>query len=90
MYGADGHENVPHREWLVAYDRVLNEVKAELAAAGRADAFVGSKVIYSTRRVVTCEQLEEQLEDCLALKQEFPHLICGRLLRFVVWERLSS
>ena len=77
MYGADGHENVPHREWLVVYDRVLNEVKAELSAAGRADAFVGSKVIYSTRRVVTCEQLEEQLEDCLALKQEFPHLICG-------------
>ena len=44
MIGADGEENVPHREWLIAYDRVVNEVKAELAKQGRADEFVGSKV----------------------------------------------
>ena len=30
-------------------------------------------------RDVTCEELEWYLEDCLALKQEFPHLIVGQL-----------
>ncbi|KAI0695870.1 Metallo-dependent hydrolase [Cerioporus squamosus] len=77
MIGPDGQENVPHREWLIVYDRVIKEVKEEFARQGRADEFLGSKVIYSTLRVVTCEELEWYLEDCLALKQEFPHLICG-------------
>ncbi|RPD64538.1 Metallo-dependent hydrolase [Lentinus tigrinus ALCF2SS1-7] len=77
MIGPDGQENVPHREWLLAYDRVMKEVKEEFAKQGRADAFIGSKIIYCTKRDATCEELEWYLEDCIALKQEFPHLICG-------------
>ena len=45
LIGPDGKENVPHREWLLVYDRVLNEVKDELAQKGRADEFIGSKVM---------------------------------------------
>ena len=45
MIGADGEENVPHREWLIAFDRVISEVKVELAKQGRADEFVGAKVL---------------------------------------------
>lgn len=44
MIGADGQENVPHREWLLVYDEVIAGVKRELAAQGRSDEFVGSKV----------------------------------------------
>lgn len=44
MIGADGKEDVPHREWLVVFDRVLDQVKAELAKQGRADDFTGAKV----------------------------------------------
>ncbi|PIL24470.1 hypothetical protein GSI_14224 [Ganoderma sinense ZZ0214-1] len=77
MIGADGEENVPHREWLIAFDRVVNEVKVALANQGRADEFVGSKIIYSALRNCTPDELEWYLEDCIALKQEFPHLICG-------------
>ena len=77
MIGEDGRDNVPHREWLVAYDRIINEVKAELASQGRADAFVGSRVIYSCKRSATCDELEWYLEDCFQIKREFSHLICG-------------
>lgn len=44
MIGADGQENVPHREWVLAFDRVVNEVKEEMASQGRADEFVGARV----------------------------------------------
>ncbi|KAH9848879.1 Metallo-dependent hydrolase [Lenzites betulinus] len=78
MIGEDGKENVPHRECLLVYDRVINELKQELAAQGRGDEFVGSKIIYSgLKKDLTCEDLDWFLEDCIALKQEFPHLICG-------------
>jgi adenosine deaminase CECR1 len=44
MYGADGQENVPHREWLVMFDRVINQVKAEMVEMGRPNDFIGAKV----------------------------------------------
>ena len=49
MIGEDGEDNVPHRDWLLVYDRVLREVKDELAKQGRQDEFVGSKV--TARRI---------------------------------------
>lgn len=47
MTGPDGEENIPHREWLIMYDRVMNEVKEELKRQGREHEFVGSKVSHS-------------------------------------------
>jgi adenosine deaminase CECR1 len=44
MFGADGHENIPHRDWIIAFERVMNEVKAQLAREGRPDAFFGARV----------------------------------------------
>lgn len=35
------------------------------------------KIIYSTIRFVSPQELEWYTEDCLALKKEFPHLIAG-------------
>ena len=46
MYGADGQENVPHREWLVMFDRVINQVKAEMVKKGRPNDFIGAKVSF--------------------------------------------
>ena len=77
MWGEDGKENVPHRVWFEIYDRVLNEVKASMRAQGREDEFVGSRIIYSTLRHMEADELEWYLEDCLALKREFPHLVAG-------------
>lgn len=48
MYGADGREDVPHRDWLIMFDRVLKEVKEEIAVQGRADDFFGARVSCTT------------------------------------------
>jgi len=44
MVGSDGKENVPHRDWLIMFDRVMNEVKQEMAQQGREGEFIGAKV----------------------------------------------
>ena len=77
LRGDDGEENVPHRVWLEVFDQILTEVKSTLAAQGREDEFVGAKIIYSIMRDVSVAELEWYLDDCLALKQEFPHLLAG-------------
>ncbi|EKM55051.1 uncharacterized protein PHACADRAFT_255384 [Phanerochaete carnosa HHB-10118-sp] len=73
----EGEEVVSHHDWLAAFDRIVHDVQAELAAQGRADELIGCKIIYSTIRNETPEDLEWYLEDCLALKQAFPHLLAG-------------
>ncbi|KAI0709749.1 Metallo-dependent hydrolase [Earliella scabrosa] len=77
LRGDDGEEDVPHRVWLEVFDQILTEVKSTLAAQGRADEFVGAKIIYTTMRSVSVAELEWYLDDCLALKQAFPHLLAG-------------
>ena len=43
MFGDDGIENVPHRDWLLEFDRVSNEFKEEMRDQGREDDFLGCK-----------------------------------------------
>ncbi|KAI0311600.1 adenosine deaminase-like growth [Amylostereum chailletii] len=77
MWGESGEQNVPHREWLLDFDEIVKEVKAEMKNQGREDDFIGAKVIYTTVRVITPEEMTWYTEDVIALKQEFPHLIAG-------------
>lgn len=35
------------------------------------------QVIYTTIRFITLEEIDKYLDDCIALKKEFPHLIAG-------------
>ncbi|KAI0063425.1 adenosine deaminase-like growth [Artomyces pyxidatus] len=77
MFDASGEQNVPHREWLRDFDRIVKEIKEELKNEGREDEFFGAKIIYTTVRIITPEELQWYTEDCIALKQEFPHLIAG-------------
>ncbi|KAJ7047039.1 hypothetical protein C8F04DRAFT_1062530 [Mycena alexandri] len=77
MFGADGQEDIPHKKWLQMFDDAVNRLKADLKRQGREDEFIGAKIIYSTLRFITAEELEWYCEDCIALKQEFPHLIAG-------------
>lgn len=44
MVGEDGEDNIPHREWLVMFDQILNEVKGEMKQQGREDEFIGARV----------------------------------------------
>ncbi|KAI0672700.1 Metallo-dependent hydrolase [Trametes maxima] len=75
--GADRENNATHRAQLQLYDRIVHEVKVSLKAQGKEDAFIGSRMIYSILRTITPAELEWYLEDCIALKQEFPHLVSG-------------
>ncbi|KAJ7272018.1 hypothetical protein B0H12DRAFT_1092439 [Mycena haematopus] len=77
IFGEDGQNNVPHRVWLQIFDDTLNRFKTELKQRGREDEFIGARVIYTTMRHISVEELERSCEDCIALKQEFPHLIAG-------------
>ncbi|KDQ18077.1 hypothetical protein BOTBODRAFT_29392 [Botryobasidium botryosum FD-172 SS1] len=77
MVRANGEDDLTHREWLVIFDRVVQEVKADMKAQGRGDEFVGAKIIYSTLRFLSISEIEWYLEDCIELKKEFPHLIVG-------------
>ncbi|KAH7926643.1 Metallo-dependent hydrolase [Leucogyrophana mollusca] len=77
MVGVDGLENVPHRDWLITIDKVVNEFKENLRQQGREDDLIGIKIIYTIIRHYSVSELEWYLEDCLALKKEFPHLIAG-------------
>ncbi len=39
MYDADGQLNVPHREWIADFDRIVNEVRSS-----HPEDFIGARV----------------------------------------------
>lgn len=47
MTGADGNDNVTHREMLLAFDEVIQEVKNELKQRGQENKFIGARVSHS-------------------------------------------
>lgn len=44
MFGADGQENIPHRDWVRIFGEVVQDVKQEMKQQGRENAFLGAKV----------------------------------------------
>ncbi|PVH90354.1 hypothetical protein DM02DRAFT_578069, partial [Periconia macrospinosa] len=51
---------------------------AELDKAGQGHLFpFGLKIIYCTPRSISKQSLQRELHDCMELKKQFPHLICG-------------
>ncbi|TFK76212.1 adenosine deaminase-like growth [Pluteus cervinus] len=77
MTGEDGQQDIDHKKMVRIFDGVVKEVKDKMKAEGREDEFIGAKIIYSTIRFITPEELDWYLDDCLALKKAFPHLIAG-------------
>ncbi|KAF8511122.1 hypothetical protein BU17DRAFT_54841 [Hysterangium stoloniferum] len=77
MINAKGEQSATHEEWLDIFERVIQQVKSELKAQGREDEFFGARIIYTTLRFITPEELEWYLDDCIMLKQKYPHLIAG-------------
>lgn len=73
----DAKTQLEPRELLLIYREVINEIKAEMKTQGREDEFAGLKIIYNTLRIVSPEELELHLQQCIGLKQEFPDLIAG-------------
>jgi adenosine deaminase CECR1 len=44
MYGPEGVENVPHREWLKMYDEAIQEVKQIMKTKRQTNQFIGGRV----------------------------------------------
>ncbi|GJJ12129.1 hypothetical protein Clacol_006370 [Clathrus columnatus] len=74
MEGEGGKHDVTHDQWIEMFDRALLKIRKELLE-GDGDRFFNAKIIYTTLRWVTLEELEWYLEDCLMLKQKYPHII---------------
>ena len=62
------------------FQDIVKDVKDKFDEADRHDEFYGARLIFSTLRSVTCEELEWYLNDVIELKQEFPDLIAGRCI----------
>ncbi|KAK0542862.1 hypothetical protein OC845_006407 [Tilletia horrida] len=75
MVRANGQHDLTHREWVQIYDEAVTEVRQELRAEGI--DFWDARIIYSTVRIIDNATLRLALEDCRALKKEFPHRIVG-------------
>ncbi|CAE6538392.1 unnamed protein product [Rhizoctonia solani] len=73
----DGSETLEHRDYLILLGEAIQEVKGKMKAENREDEFIGAKVIYTTLRFIDNQELMWYLEDCMALKKEFPDLIAG-------------
>ncbi|CAE6449159.1 unnamed protein product [Rhizoctonia solani] len=73
----DGSETLSHHDYLALFGNVVREVKDEMKLEGREDEFVGAKLIYTVYRTFDKEKLWWYLEDCMALKAEFPDLIAA-------------
>jgi len=74
---AEGKDTVTHLQWIKVFQDVAKGYKEELRAHGRGDEFAGAKMIYTVIRRVTPGELEWYLQDCMAMKREFPDVIAG-------------
>ncbi|KAI0306408.1 adenosine deaminase-like growth [Multifurca ochricompacta] len=77
MFDAEGEQTVPHREWLLDFEQAIREARKTLKEQDREEEFIGAKIIYTTVRIISPEDIEWYLEDCIGLKKEFPDLIAG-------------
>ncbi|CAE6452842.1 unnamed protein product [Rhizoctonia solani] len=74
---SDGSETLSHRDYLTLFGEAVQEIKNLMKSEGREDEFMGAKLIYTVYRTFNKTKLRWYLEDCMALKTEFPDLIAG-------------
>ncbi|KAG8801906.1 hypothetical protein FRC17_006529, partial [Serendipita sp. 399] len=77
MVKEDGTTPVDHEGFFTIFQEELTSYLKDLAEAGQSDAFIGAKLIYTIIRVISSEELEWYLDDCLSLKQKFPTILAG-------------
>lgn len=70
---SDGREMVGNRAMMQI---IVDEVEIQMKANS---FFKGLKVIYCCPRSFSNAKIKESMEECLALHDEFPTLICGKL-----------
>jgi adenosine deaminase CECR1 len=74
----DGEGGLDHKKQMQVIIDVVNTRRKALAEAGRLNDFpFGLKIIYCAPRSIPKKMMQREINDCIALKQEFPELICG-------------
>ncbi|CAE6470123.1 unnamed protein product [Rhizoctonia solani] len=73
----DGSETLEPRDYLIWFGEAIQAVKDQMKAENREEEFVGAKIIYTSIRSRSNQALIKYLEDCMALKEEFPDLVAG-------------
>jgi adenosine deaminase CECR1 len=77
----DGEKTLRHREALQLLKETQDE---ELPKIQQQYDFVGVRIIYAVMRNATREAMAWSIDNCIAMKQEFPSLICGKLMKLNV------
>lgn len=77
MKDEKGQDTITHDKWIEVFDKMLRRIREELGSENNADKYFSAKIIYTTLRWVTTDELELCLEECLTLKQKYPHIIAG-------------
>ncbi len=54
MVGADGKASVTHRDMVIIFEEVLQEVKEELKKKGQENKFIGARVSFFTLHMALC------------------------------------
>ncbi|PWW76862.1 Metallo-dependent hydrolase [Tuber magnatum] len=73
----NGLERLDHFAWMAIIREEIASKMKQLAKSGREEDFRGFKVIYCAPRSIEKKDMKWCLDDCMALKREFPDLICG-------------
>jgi adenosine deaminase CECR1 len=73
----DGEGSIGNDGIMAIIQEELRETMKEIRANG--DYFGGMKVIYCTPRSFQQEQIVVALAECLALKEKYENLLCGKL-----------
>jgi adenosine deaminase CECR1 len=86
----DGERMLDHSEQMqILLDEVTLK-QDELKMANELDKFpFGLKIIYCAPRSIPKTMMQREIQDCIKLKQKFPHLICG-MLRYLCNYRLGT
>ncbi|PVG02591.1 adenosine deaminase-related growth [Serendipita vermifera] len=73
----DGIGEFDHSMFLAAFQEELEAFQEALRKENKSNLFQGAKIIYTIIRVMTPQELEWYLEDCLNLKQKYPSVLAG-------------
>lgn len=75
----DGKGKITNKEQMQLVIDGYTAKQEELKARGELDKFpFGLKIVYCTPRSIPKKMMQEEMKQCIELKEKFPHLICGK------------
>ena len=75
----DGKREIKNPSQMQLIIDGVREKQAELKKKGELHKFpFGLKIVYCTPRSISKGMMQEEMKQCIELKQQFPDLICGK------------